>query len=79
MIAAAEARGEERARSAAALPNATPAGRHAPVFGSRNDQGQFTPRTSALHRPQPGGTVAAAAAAIRSGKYRVGNGRTPAA
>ncbi len=71
VIAAAEARGEERARSAAALPNATPTGRHAPVFGSRNDQGQFTPRTSALNRPQPGGTVAAAAAAIRSGKYRV--------
>ena len=80
LIADAEARGEERARSAAALPNATPAGRHSPVFGHRDDKGQFVPRTSALNRPQPGSTVAAAAAALRSGKYRVAptNGR-PAA
>jgi len=69
-MAAAEARGEERARSAGALPNAQAPGRHAPIFGSRGPDGNVQPRTSALKRPQPGETVSRAAAALRSHKYR---------
>ena len=75
LIAAAEARGEERARSAQALPNAAAPGRHAVVFGQRNAEGTVQPRTSALKRPQPGGTLSAAVSAIRSGKYRVDSTR----
>ncbi len=69
-IAAAESRGEERARTNAALPGPQAPGRHAPVFGARGDNGQITPRTSHLSRPQPQQGVRAAAAALASGKYR---------
>lgn len=69
-ITDAEARGEERARSQAALPNASAPGRHAPVFGQRDANGAVQPRTSALQRPQPGGTVNNAVNAFRTGKYR---------
>lgn len=69
-ISDAEARGEERARSSAALPNATSPGRHAPVFGSKGADGTVQPRTSALKRPQPGQTVNAAVSAFQTHKYR---------
>jgi hypothetical protein len=69
-IADAEARGEERARTNAALPGPTAPGRHAPVFGQRGTNGQITPRTSHLSRPQPQQGVRSAAAALASGKYR---------
>jgi hypothetical protein len=62
-IAAAEARGRESALSEGSIPGqTTPTGRHSPLFGGE--------RKSALQRPQPGQTVAAAASAFRSGKYR---------
>ena len=69
-IAAAEARGEERARTAAALPSGSAPGRHAPVFGNRGVNGDIAPRTSALKRPQPEAGIRSAAAALASGKYR---------
>lgn len=70
-LAAAEKRGEERARTEMAIPGPVSPGRNSIVFGQRNQQGVVTqPRTSALARPQPGTTVATAAAALRSGKYR---------
>lgn len=69
-ITAAEARGEERARTASVMPGPTAPGRHAPVFGRRDDAGTITPRTSALKRPQPESGVRSAAAALASGKYR---------
>lgn len=69
-IAAAEARGEERARSQQVPGNQPAPGRRAIVFGNRNDAGQFTPRTSVLNRPAPQSTVMQAATAFRTGKYR---------
>lgn len=62
-ITAAEQRGREAALSEINVPgNHTPTGRHAPVFGAE--------RKSVLQRPQPQSTTNAAAAALRSGKYR---------
>jgi len=69
-IKAAEARGEERARTNVSVPGATPPGRHSPAFGVRNGEGVVTPRTSALQRPQPGTIVRNAASALATGKYR---------
>lgn len=69
-ITAAEARGEERAMSQMATPGVTPQGRHAPVF-QRADGKE---RKSVLERPQPGTTVNAAVTALRTGKYRSGEG-----
>lgn len=68
-ISDAEARGEERARSQQALPNATQPGRHSPVFGRKTDTGEIAPRTSALKRPQPGSSVQGAVNALRTHKY----------
>ena len=63
-IAAAEQRGREAALSEISVPGAhTPTGRHSPIFGGAE-------RKSVLERPQPQGTVNAAAGALRSGKYR---------
>jgi hypothetical protein len=62
-IAAAEQRGREAAFSEQVPGAHTPTLRHAPIFGGQE-------RKSVLQRPQPGGTVNAAAAALRSGKYR---------
>lgn len=76
LIAEAEARGEERARSSQALPTAIQPGRHAPVFGQRDAAGQVTPRVSALKRPQPGSVVQNAANALRTHKYRPAEGKT---
>lgn len=57
-------RGRQAAISESAIPGQTTSpGRHSPVFG---EQG----RKSVLERPQPGQRVNAAAAALRSGKYR---------
>ncbi len=68
-IKAAEARGEERARSEAVIPGQpTPQGRHSIVLTGE--------RKSALNRPQPMSTVSAAAAAFRTGKYKNGSGKT---
>lgn len=69
-ISAAEARGEERARSSSAMPPASVPGRHAPIFGSRSTEGGITARQSVLKRPQPETGLRAAAAALASGKYR---------
>ncbi len=71
-IAAAEARGEERARSSMAIPGAstTRSSRPSPVLGMRDASGHMGQRTSVLKRPQPETGVMAAAAAFRSGKYR---------
>lgn len=71
-IAAAEARGRERALTEQSLPpGAMPAGRHAPVFGNRQ---------SSLQRPQPGQGLQAAIAALRTRKYASpGNAGTPSA
>ncbi len=65
-IAAARAAGAEEARSQGAIPGHTqvPGKASSPVMGAN--------RQSALQRPQPGQTVAAAASAFRSGKYRTG-------
>lgn len=70
LIAAAESRGEERARSQQSLPNATAPGRHAPVFGRQDAHGVVQPRTSLLQRPQPGVGLASAVSALRTHKYR---------
>lgn len=69
-IADAEARGEERGLSRAALPTATTPGSHAPVFGVRGSDGSVQPRTSALKRPQPGTGLQSAVNALRTHKYR---------
>lgn len=69
-IAAAEARGEERGRTNAALPGPQVPGRHAVVFSSRQQDGKSVPRTSVLKRPQPESGVRSAAAALASHKYR---------
>lgn len=69
-IRQAELRGEQRARTQAALPGPTVPGKHAPVFQVRDQQGNPTVRTSKLSRPQPGETVNRAAAALASHKYR---------
>ena len=62
-IADAEKRGREAAYSESAIPGSMNApGKHAPVF--------HQDRKSAVNRPQPGGTINAAVAAFRSGKYR---------
>lgn len=62
-IAAAEARGRDAALSSINVPGGhTPSHRHAPIFGGE--------RKSAIARPQPQSTTQAAAAALRSGKYR---------
>lgn len=62
-IAQAEARGREAALSESVIPGQTThPGRHSIVFGGE--------RKSAVQRPQPGETVARAAAALRTGKYR---------
>lgn len=72
-LKAAEERGAERARSEMSVPGPVSPGRHSLVFGQRNAQGVVAnPRSSVLNRPQPGTTVATAAAAFRSGKYRQG-------
>ena len=60
LIAEAEKRGAEAARSEAAIPGQTPPGKHAPVFG----------KPSVLNRPQPGARLTGALAALREGKYR---------
>ena len=61
-IAQAEARGREAAMSEAHIPGQTTSpGRHSIIFGGE--------RKSALQRPQPGETVAKAAAALRTHKY----------
>ena len=70
-IAAAEARGEERGRTNAALPGPTSPGRHSIVFqrpGSNGKPGEA--RTSVLKRPAPESGVRSAAAALASHKYR---------
>lgn len=71
-IAAAEQRGEERARTNLAIPGAstTRSARPSPVLGQRANDGHMAARTSVLKRPQPETGVNAAAAAFRSGKYR---------
>lgn len=69
-ISAAEARGEERARTNAAMPGPNTPGRHAPVFARQAADGTMQPRTSVLQRPQPEVGVRSAAAAFASGKYR---------
>lgn len=64
-IKAAEARGAESALSQQQIPGShTPEGRHSIVFTQ--------PHKSAVERPQPGNTVSAAVAAMRSHKYREG-------
>lgn len=71
-ITAAVERGRQEALSAAAIPGSTTApGRHAAIFGGAE-------RKSALERPQPMTTVNTAAAALTSGKYRQGSGKSPA-
>lgn len=62
LVAAAEARGREQALAEAPLPGQAARGQHAPIFAAE--------RKSAIDRPQPGGAAGAAAAALRSGKYR---------
>lgn len=61
---AAYERGVNDARSQQVVPGShTVPGAHAPIFGQKG-------RESVLKRPQPGQTVNAAAAALRTGKYR---------
>jgi hypothetical protein len=69
-IKAAEARGEDRARSEMAVPGAQAPGRHSIVFGQRDATGNVAARTSLLKRPQPESTVRAAAQALATHKYR---------
>jgi len=69
-IAAAEARGEERGRTNAALPGPQSPGRHSIVFSRPVDGGKVEARTSVLKRPQPESGVRATAAALASHKYR---------
>jgi hypothetical protein len=67
-IAAAEARGEERARTQAALPGQSPAGRHAPVF--RTGEGDHKP---ALPRPSQVASqdrLSKAVSSLATHKYR---------
>lgn len=72
MEAAAEARGREAARSEMLIPGSTAApGHRSVVFGEKG-------RTSSLQRPQPGTTVAKAAAAFRAGTYRKEGAGKPA-
>ena len=66
----AEARGEERGRTNAALPGPSSPGRHAPIFGVKTNDGSIAGRTSVLKRPQPETGVRSAAAAFASHKYR---------
>ncbi len=65
-LAAAEARGFERARTEAALPVPPSNGVRSPLL--RTVDGK--PHESVFKRPQPESAVQAAAAAFRSGKYR---------
>lgn len=73
-LAAAEARGYEKARTESALPTVQQPGRHAPVFMRPGDNGAVA-RTSVLNRPRPQSTALSAAQAFRSGKYRSATGR----
>lgn len=71
LVTTARAEGREEGLSQMAIPgnSSIPGKTHAAIF--KGD------RQSALQRPQPGGTVNAAAAAFRSGKYAAG-AKTPA-
>lgn len=72
-IAAAEQRGEERARTNMSIPGTSTirSARPSPVLGQRDAaSGQFGHRTSVLKRPQPETGVMSAANAFRTGKYR---------
>lgn len=70
LLADAESRGYEKGRSEIAIPgNTSVPGKHSsPVLGGQ--------RQSLVNRPQPGQTVATAASAFRSGKYRHGTQST---
>lgn len=70
-MAQAEARGREAAMSESHIPGQTTSpGRHSIVFGGE--------RKSAIQRPQPGETVARAAAAFRTHKYAPDGGKKTA-
>lgn len=63
LVAAAESRGREAARSEMMIPGSTAApGHRSVVFGEKG-------RQSAIQRPQPGTTTTRAAAAFRTGQY----------
>lgn len=61
-MAEAEKRGREAAQSEISIPGSMTPGKHAPVFQQQ--------RTSAVNRPQPGGTHSKAVAAFNTGKYK---------
>lgn len=63
-------RGQQDALSTSTVPVSNPSGRSSPILRPRGDSGAPGQRTSVLKRPQPQGAVNAAAAALRTGKFR---------